>query len=395
MFKKNRTQDVDMAFWWKKSPRTPSDYVKSIKEQLVKLHTITHSPTTNGSSDTKKKVQEECSKYLMGLKNFILNESEPKPTNELMNELYTSILKHDLFYDLVNDLIDLEFEAKKEVILIYSIALRYSNDNKLVTVDYLVSKPQTIKLTLIKIESCLSSKDYQDAFLMLGNMILESLKYEQLCRIILKDEQFWKFFEFAKLNNFEISTESLQVLNAALTTHSKLVSTEFFNGIESNGDSNNTNQILNNNIPRFIQNINKLMLGGTYVIKRQSTKLLTTLIIDCGFKLLMLEYINSPDNLKLIMTLLTDRSKNLQLEAFNIFKVIIANPRKKKPVLDILIKNREKLLKYLETFNNDYNDLTFFDERTFVIQGIESLPRLVPNNPPITSNDDALTSQII
>ncbi|CCH62969.1 hypothetical protein TBLA_0I03140 [Henningerozyma blattae CBS 6284] len=390
MFKKHKNQqDVDMAFWWKKNPHTPNEFVKSIKEQLNILHNLSGisntsnliGSTSNEDNNTneKRRAQEECSKYLIGLKEFILRDGNNgntlgnQPSNELMDEMYNAMHNKDLFYDLINNFCELEFEAKKEVMLIYAISLRYSKDNKLVTVDYLVSKPSIIKLMILKIEESLNNKkNYQDNFLMLGNMIIENIKYEQLNRIILKDPNFWKFFEFAKLNNFEISTESLQILNVALTSNIKLVSREFFNSYSSDDINNNSNE----NIPRFINNINKLIVNGTYVIKRQSIKLLTSLILNRTFSTLRNEYISSADNLKLIMLLLIDKSKNLQLESFNIFKVMIANPTKDKYVMEILIKNREKLIRYFNNFNLDNQDSKFNDEKEFVIRGIETLPRL-------------------
>ncbi|SMN18715.1 similar to Saccharomyces cerevisiae YKL189W HYM1 Component of the RAM signaling network that is involved in regulation of Ace2p activity and cellular morphogenesis [Maudiozyma saulgeensis] len=360
MFKKYKNQDLDMAFWWKKNPKTSSDYVKLVEEQLSKISSST-------SADSKKKVQEECSKYLMGLKHFIIGDTDPKPTPEALDELYLAILRADLFYDLIIHFNDLEFEARKEVALIFSICLGYSKDNKFVTVDYLVSQPRTITLMLRSIELALQNKGpSQDIFLVLGNMIIECIKYEQLCRVVLKDQQLWKFFEFARLPNFEISTESLQILNNVFTTHSNLVSKEFF--------CNEYNRT------KFIRYINKLMAYGNYVTKRQSTKLLASLIVIRSNNQLMNQYIDSADNLKLIMTLMTDKSKNLQLESFNVFKVIVANPRKTKPVFDILTKNRTKLLKYFETFGLDNQDNTFVDERDFIIRQIEGLPRIVSSN---------------
>ncbi|ANB15637.1 Hym1p [Sugiyamaella lignohabitans] len=92
----------------------------------------------------------------------------------------------------------------------------------------------------------------------------------------------------------------------------------------------------------------------------------------------MTEYVDSSENLKLAMVLLRDKSKNIQYEAFNIFKVFVANPKKSKPVADILIKNKAKLLNYLNSFQTDRNeDDTFQDEKAFIITKISNLPSQV------------------
>jgi calcium binding protein 39 len=90
----------------------------------------------------------------------------------------------------------------------------------------------------------------------------------------------------------------------------------------------------------------------------------------------MTKYISSAENLKLMMNLLRDKSRNIQFEAFHVFKesehfrlltfmtlmflciclfqqVFVANPNKNKPILDILTKNQERLIVFLSNFHND------------------------------------------
>ena len=76
-----------------------------------------------------------------------------------------------------------------------------------------------------------------------------------------------------------------------------------------------------------------------------------------------------------MMNLLRDKSRNIQFEAFHVFKVFVANPNKTKPVLDILLKNQDKLLKFLAEFHNDRtDDEQFNDEKAFLMKQIQELP---------------------
>jgi calcium binding protein 39 len=75
----------------------------------------------------------------------------------------------------------------------------------------------------------------------------------------------------------------------------------------------------------------------------------------------MTKYISDPANLKLMMTLLRDRKKNIQFEAFHVFKVFIANPNKPPPILHILVKNKEKLILFLQNFQNDKGTISILD----------------------------------
>lgn len=113
-----------------------------------------------------------------------------------------------------------------------------------------------------------------------------------------------------------------------------------------------------------------MLVSSNYVTKRQSIKLLGEILLDRANYNVMLEYVDSPEHLKLTMNLLRDKSKNIQYEAFHVFKVssaldlipmkpanskqvFVANPKKSKAVQDILLKNREKLLVFLPKFHEE------------------------------------------
>jgi len=57
-----------------------------------------------------------------------------------------------------------------------------------------------------------------------------------------------------------------------------------------------------------------------------------------------------------------------------VFKVFVANPNKPAPILNILCKNKEKLIGFLSNFHNDKEDDQFTDEKAFLIKQIQSLP---------------------
>mmetsp|Transcript_50560 Transcript_50560/g.130328 ORF Transcript_50560/g.130328 Transcript_50560/m.130328 type:complete len:99 (-) Transcript_50560:1940-2236(-) len=88
----------------------------------------------------------------------------------------------------------------------------------------------------------------------------------------------------------------------------------------------------------------------------------------------MTRYISDPENLKLMMKLMVDKSKNIQFEAFHVFKVFVANPKKSPAIQDILRKNQEKLLSYLSSFHNEKEeDEQFREEKGLVMREISGL----------------------
>jgi calcium binding protein 39 len=99
-----------------------------------------------------------------------------------------------------------------------------------------------------------------------------------------------------------------------------------------------------------------------------------------------------------MMIMLKDKSRNIQFEAFHVFKVkllssfsntminitflikfkkkkvFVANPNKPKPITDILLRNKEKLNEFLSGFHSDRNDdEQFNDEKAYLIKQIKEL----------------------
>ena len=104
------------------------------------------------------------------------------------------------------------------------------------------------------------------------------------------------------------------------------------------------------------------------------------------------------------MNMLKEKSRNIQFEAFHVFKVckivlwrlfyltlscnrsyfllcvfqvFVANPNKPKPILEILLRNQDKLVEFLTRFHTDRSeDEQFNDEKAYLIKQIKELKPL-------------------
>ena len=72
---------------------------------------------------------------------------------------------------------------------------------------------------------------------------------------------------------------------------------------------------------QFFTTYQSLILSANYVTRRQSLKLLGEILLDRANFNIMTRYIGSKENLQIIMNTLRDKSKNIQYEAFHVFKV--------------------------------------------------------------------------
>ncbi|RWS22914.1 protein Mo25-like isoform X2, partial [Leptotrombidium deliense] len=251
---------------------------------------------------------------------------------------------------LINNLPKIEFEAKKDVAQIFNNILRRQIGTRSPTVEYICTKPE-ILFTLMK------GYEKHDIALNCGSMLRECARYEALAKIMLHSDDFCLFFTYVEVSTFDIASDAFSTFKELLTRH-KTLSSEY----------------LENNYDTFFRDYQKLLNSSNYVTKRQSLKLLGELLLDRHNFAVMTKYISSPDNLKLMMTMLKDKSRNIQFEAFHVFKVFVANPNKPKPILDILLRNKDKLVDFLTKFQTDRaDDEQFNDEKAYLVKQIREL----------------------
>ncbi|KAI8071283.1 calcium binding protein 39-like protein [Gongronella butleri] len=321
---------------FKSKQKTPHDLAKHLKDAINKL-----------DGPDRRKASEDVSKYLVAMKNVIF-ESEPNP--DLVAQLAQEVYSNDLLQLMILNIQKFEFEAKKDVAQIFNYLLRRSIGTRSPTVEYLC-KREDILFTLLK------GYEKPEVALNCGLILRECLRHEALAKIILSSKHFYLFFDYVEMSTFDIASDAFASFKDILTKHKPMVA-----------------EYLDANYDEFFDHYKRLLVSENYVTKRQSLKLLGEILLDRTNFNVMTRYISNADNLKLMMNLLRDKSRNIQFEAFHVFKVFVANPSKNKPILDILLKNREKLIVFLDNFHNDrQDDDQFNDEKAFLIKQIKDL----------------------
>ncbi|XP_077344460.1 calcium-binding protein 39 isoform X1 [Lithobates pipiens] len=301
---------------------------------------------------------EEVSKNLVAMKEILYGTNEKEPQTEAVAQLAQELYNSGLLGTLVADLQLIDFEGKKDVAQIFNNILRRQIGTRTPTVEYICTQQNILFMLLKGYES-------PEIALNCGIMLRECIRHEPLAKIILGSEQFYDFFRYVEMSTFDIASDAFATFKDLLTRH-KLLSAEF----------------LENHYDKFFSEYEKLLHSENYVTKRQSLKLLGELLLDRHNFTIMTKYISKPENLKLMMNLLRDKSRNIQFEAFHVFKVFVANPNKTQPVLDILLKNQSKLIEFLSKFQNDRTeDEQFNDEKTYLVKQIRDLKRPTQQEP--------------
>eukprot|EP01087_Luapelamoeba_hula_P021397 TRINITY_DN746_c0_g1_i1.p1 TRINITY_DN746_c0_g1~~TRINITY_DN746_c0_g1_i1.p1 ORF type:complete len:336 (-),score=73.28 TRINITY_DN746_c0_g1_i1:94-1101(-) len=318
---------------------------------LVKSTVATFKALEKSDNKSKQeKLGSEGSSYVHAIKEVFYPESRLEPDTAAGDALAGEILASDIMPLVFTHLEVLSFEARKDLVLVFGNLVRRKNGNTYVWVDY-------FEHNLSLLDSLVGGYENNEIATTCGHLLRLCIEYESLARHVLFAPAFFNFFGYVENCEFDVASDAFATFKDLLTKH-KVMCADF---LEKNYDA-------------VFQNYTKLLHSTNYVTRRQSLKLLGELLLDRANFNVMTKYISEQENLKLMMNLLRDRSKNIQFEAFHVFKVFVANPNKARPILEILVKNKDKLIAYLDTFQNDKEDEQFADEKAFLLKQIDQLP---------------------
>ncbi|XP_046854129.1 calcium-binding protein 39-like [Xenia sp. Carnegie-2017] len=323
---------------------------KSPVELVKTLHDALNIMSKEHTGKKNEKALEDVNKSLSYMKAMLYGTSEQEPQTELVAQLSQEFYNNRTIETLLNNLSKMDFEAKKDVAQIFNNILRRQIGVRSPTVEYIHSNVNIL---------CILVKGYENADIALncGVMLRECIRHELLANDILRQKYFYNFFEYVELSTFDIASDAFSSFKELLTRH-KLSCSLF----------------LEKEYEKFFEHYCKLLFSENYVTKRQSIKLLGELLLDRHNFQVMTKYISNQENLKLMMNMLRDKSRNIQFEAFHVFKIFVANPNKTQAIRDILIKNKEKLVEFLENFHTDRTeDEQFTEEKTYLIKQIKEL----------------------
>ncbi|CAB3984734.1 calcium-binding 39 [Paramuricea clavata] len=323
--------------------KNPAELVKALHESLNIM-------SKEQSGKKNEKALEDIGKYLAAMKAMLYGTGEQEPQTELVAQLSQEFYNNDTIQALLDSLEKMDFEAKKDVAQIFNNVLRRQIGVRSPTVEYIHSKSDILNVLV---------KGYEnpDIALNCGVMLRECVRHESLANFILNDKCFYDFFVYVELSTFDIASDAFSSFKELLTRH-KMICASF----------------LDREYDKFFDHYRQLLFSENYVTKRQSIKLLGELLLDRHNFTVMTRFISNQENLKLMMNMLRDKSRNIQFEAFHVFKIFVANPNKTQAIRDILIKNKEKLVEFLENFHTDRTeDEQFTDEKTYLIKQIKEL----------------------
>jgi len=257
---------------------------------------------------------------------------------------------------LITNLRILDFEGKQDSAAVVKHIVRRSEHNG--TREYLIKNMTKIQQAL------LDGYSDPESALQSGTVLQEIAKQEVLAEALLgvdwEKNVIFQVMEYGDKKNFGIMSDAFTTLKLLTTRHKSLVAS----WLEKNYDT-------------FFKSFNSLICSKNYVTRRQSLSLLAEILLERSNFNAMMKYIDDQENLKLMMTMLKDKSSAIQFQAFHVFKVFVVNPNQPYTVKLVLWKNQKRLIQYLDTFQADREDQRFINEKNLVIEKINQIQRPV------------------
>ena len=336
----------------KPKSKHPRDLVRSLKAGLGRLEAAQEA---GKDAKTLSKLFADLAKPLTTLKALVLQSEEDvtKGDYEIQMILTKAVYEDELLSLLVCEIEKLPFESRKDAVIIFNSLLRRQIPvNKPIIAEFVRDSEPELLGTLLR------GYDRPENTLNYGLMLRECIKFDFLAELILNSPDFDRLFDYIQLPTFDVSSDAFATFKELLTKHKHILVT-----------------YLADNYDRIFKRLNTLLVSENYVTRRQSLKLLGELLHDRKHYDVMLKYVSEVENLKLLMNQLRDKSEKIQYEAFQVFKIFIANPNKPKPIYDILCKNRDRILNFLENFTGGKDDRGLIEDKMFLIEKLQQLPQ--------------------
>ncbi|CAM6106122.1 unnamed protein product [Calypogeia fissa] len=331
---------------FKNKPRTPAELVRATKELLMSIDSL----TSSGRDPKKEEKLAELSRNLTEMKFILYGNSEVEPAPETCAQLTSEIFKDDMLRLMIQSVPKVDLEARKDIRQVVANLQRQMVHSRLIASDYLEKNKDLLDLLVTGYEN-------PDIALHYGTMLRECIRHQTVARYLLDSGSWKRLVMYIELPNFDVASDAAATFKELMTRHKSTVA-----------------EYLTKNYDLFFAEYNtKLLESPHYITRRQAAKLLGDILLDRSNTSTMLKYISSKQNLIRSMNLLKEPSKNIQIEAFHVFKLFVANTNKPQDIVNILVANRVKLLRFLGDFTTEKEDEQFDQDKAQVVREIENL----------------------
>jgi calcium binding protein 39 len=278
---------------------------------------------------------------------------------EDVSQLRSSLITTDLPARLVSALEVLEFEERKDVMDVFRALLQPADvEAGQQLAVYVRSNPRILGLLT-------EGHARPEVALHCGLLLRSLVQHPGLAEEFLQSGRVIDLIGLVDCASFELSSDAFSSLKEVLLVHRPIAAT----WVEAR-------------FREFFTAYHGLLQSEAYVVQRQALWLLSEMLMDRAFMRVMLAYVGEELFLRVHMKLLKDPSKFIQLEAFHIFKLFVANPRKPPRVMRTLLKNQVQLVRHVEALAHCRpDDPKLCDDIRVVVEKVQALEPVLTDCP--------------
>jgi calcium binding protein 39 len=238
---------------FKPKPKAPREIVSSTLHLLEQLK-------TRMEGKVMDRTVEDIAKYLLSMKGILFGDGENEPDAEHVQALGLEIESSNLIVPLLASISQLDFESRKDAVLLLSHMLRRHCPS---TCNVLLANFDIVTDMIMRYDS-------KEAALNFGSALRECIRVPALAQRLLQTRAWSRLLQHVESCRFDVSTDSFLTLKELLTKHKTAVA-----------------EHLERNFDDFFSEYRNLLLSQNYVARRQLLRLLGELLGDrCNFKIM-------------------------------------------------------------------------------------------------------------
>lgn len=329
---------------FKSKPRTPVELVHHLR------HLLPYTAPNPALRKTKRQEKIcELRKVILEMRTVLYGDERLEPAEDACVKLTQEFFKEDTFRMLIASLPDLDPGTRQDVTHVIANLQRQRMNGRYIASEYIERNTDLLAMLL-------PGGDDSELALSYGAILRECIRHQVAAKYILESDHIKTFFKYIQDPSFDIASDAAATFRELLTRHKSTVA-----------------EFLSKNYDWFFQEYNSLLESPNYITRRNAVKLLGAMLLDRSNTSVMVRYVCSLDNMRILMNLLRDSNKTIQLEAFHVFKLFPANQKKPPEIVNVLVANRSKLIRFFSDFSFEKADEQFESDKAEVVKEIATL----------------------
>ncbi|XP_071727124.1 putative MO25-like protein At5g47540 [Rutidosis leptorrhynchoides] len=329
---------------FKQKPLTPIELVHQIRQLLT--YTCPNPDIREAKRQDKIR---ELTRLIHEMKIVLYGDDMSEPHVDACAKLTQEFFKEDILRLLITYLPNLDPGNRQDITHVIANLQRQRVHGHYVAAEYLEQHTDILDMLI-------PGYDDPETAISYGAILRDCIRHQVAAKYILESDHMKTFFHYQHDPNFDISSDAAATFKELLTRHKSTVA-----------------EYLNNNYDWFFAEYNALLESSNYITRRNAILLLGAMLLDRSNTAVMVRYVSSLENMRILMNLLRDSNKTIQLQAFHVFKLFPANQNKPQDIVNVLVANKSKLLRFFADFTFEKADEQFEADKAQVMREIATL----------------------